>query len=267
MGGLKVHQNGHQLMRFLMHSDQGQLHPAEADAWCQGAPLTAERERGLPSADLQLHAGWITAELSAAEPTLTLVASTESDPPLDGEHTLAIRRAYDDALLDNWRRAQPQLAARAPDWVQQLVLAAEAFVVRRGTGHSLLAGYPWFGDWGRDTMISLSGLTLATGRPAIGARILRTYAQHLSGGMLPNRFPEGGSPLGEHDFNTVDATLWFVEALRRQHQATGDTDLVRDLLPALRDILAAHCEGTRHGIRRDPVDGLPRLLKMEVKAH
>ena len=258
MGGLEVHQDAHQLMRFVVRCDRGQVHPTDADAWCTGEPLTAERERGLPSEDLQLHAGWITAELSATQPTLTLVARTESDPPLDGERSLAIRRAHDDDLLADWRRAQPRLEAGAPDWVRQLVLAADAFVVRRATGHSLLAGYPWFGDWGRDTMISLSGLTLATGRPAIGARILQTYAQHLSAGMLPNRFPEGGQPLGEHDFNTVDATLWFVEALRRQYEATGDVALVRELLPALREIRDAHCEGTRHGIRRDPADGLLR---------
>ena len=254
--GLEVHQSAQQMMRFVVRCDRGQVHPPDADVWCRGEPLAVERERGLPSEDLHRHAGWITAELSAAQPTLTLVASTESDPALDGERSLAMRRAHDDALLDGWQRAHPHLAARAPDWVRQLVLASDAFVVRRGDGHSLLAGYPWFGDWGRDTMISLSGLTLATGRPAIGARILRTYAQHLSAGMLPNRFPEGGEPLCEHDYNTVDATLWFVEALRRQHQDTGDTALIRELLPALRGILEAHCEGTRHGIRRDPADGL-----------
>lgn len=254
--GLAMQADGSPTTAWLVRSDRGTADAAGANDWCSGEPLAAEQDRGLPSHDLQLHAGWFTAELSSAEPTLTLVASAESDPCLDGERSLAVRQAHDNTLLADWQRSQPRLNAQAPQWVRQLVLAADAFVVRRGEGHSLLAGYPWFGDWGRDTMISLSGLTLSTGRPAIGARILRTYAQHLNRGMLPNRFPEGGEPLGEHDFNTVDATLWFVEAVRRQHQATGDTALLRELLPALRGILRAHCDGTRHGIRRDPTDGL-----------
>ncbi|MFM7652672.1 MAG: amylo-alpha-1,6-glucosidase [Vulcanococcus sp.] len=255
---LETHPMPHRLMQFVVLSDRAEVTTAHSPIWCHGAPLGAEQERGLPSEDLQLQACWITAELSEAQPTLTLVASTQSDPPLDGEANLAVRRAYDDALLSTWQKAHPPSAERAPAWVRQLVLAADAFVVQRGEGQSLLAGYPWFGDWGRDTMISLSGLTLATGRPAIGAQILRTYARHLQAGLLPNRFPEGPEPLGEHDFNTVDATLWFVEALRRQHEATGDTDLIRALLPTLREILEAHCAGTRHGIRRDPSDGLLR---------
>ena len=243
-------------LQFVVLTDRGRVQAGSEAIWCSGEALAAERERGLPSEDLHCQAGWITAELSEAQPTLTLVASTQSDPPLDGEANLAVRRAHDDGLLADWQRAQPQRALQAPAWVRQLVLAADAFVVQRGEGTSLLAGYPWFGDWGRDTMISLSGLSLATGRPALGAQILRTYARHLSRGMLPNRFPEAAAPLGEQDFNTVDATLWFVEALRRQVAATADTALVRELLPALRDILEAHCAGTRHGIRRDPRDGL-----------
>ena len=241
---------------FLVLSDRGHTELAAPHDWLCGIPLAAEAERGLPDTTDHLRACRITVELSAAAPTFTLVASTEADPPLDGERSLQERRSHDAALLAQWQAAQPQLAAAAPTWVRQLVLAADQFVAARGEGHTLLAGYPWFGDWGRDTMISLSGLTLATGRPAIAARILRTYARHLSDGMLPNRFPEGGEPLGEHDYNTVDATLWYVEALRRHHQATGDTALIRELFPRLRQIVEAHCRGTRHGIRRDPADGL-----------
>jgi predicted glycogen debranching enzyme len=107
-------------------------------------------------------------------------------------------------------------------------------------------------------MISLPGLTLVTGRPAIAAQILRTYGQYVSEGMLPNRFPEGKETLGDDDYNTVDATLWYVEALRQYHQATGDGALIRELFPKLQEIVEAHCCGTRHGIRRDPADGLLR---------
>ncbi|WP_411871196.1 amylo-alpha-1,6-glucosidase [Vulcanococcus limneticus] len=246
---------------FVVLSDRGRTELATPGDWGEVA-LSAERERGLPSHDRPLRACRITVALSSEAPTFTLVASTEAAPPLDGERSLQERRRHDDALLQQWQAAQPHLADRASAWVRQLVLAADQFVVARTgagegeAGQTLLAGYPWFGDWGRDTMISLSGLTLATGRPAIAARILRTYAAHLSAGMLPNRFPEGGEPLGEHDYNTVDATLWYVEALRRYHEATGDTALIRELFPHLRQIVEAHCRGTRHGIRRDPVDGL-----------
>ncbi|MEB3200701.1 MAG: amylo-alpha-1,6-glucosidase [Synechococcaceae cyanobacterium] len=252
---------------LLLLSDRGLAAAAPPCDWLCGLELSAERDRGLPDRDDLLRAGRITAELSPLSPTLTVVCSTEADPPLDGEWCLQERRRHEHSLLRQWQRAQPGLAAQAPAWVRSLVLAADQFVVARGggggpDGHSdgdgrtLLAGYPWFGDWGRDTMISLAGLTLATGRSAIAARILRTAVRHLSAGMLPNRFPDGGEPLGEHDYNTVDATLWLFEALREYLQATGDLELIRALLPQLRGIIAAHCRGTRHGIRRDPVDGL-----------
>ena len=228
---------------------------------------------------------------------LTLVASSEADPCLDGAGSLEQRRRHEAALLTTWQAAQPDLAPLAPAWVRQLVLAADSFLVAREdgvaeaanqreiqsdaspgsqprpgvtasappepgaertsrSGHTILAGYPWFGDWGRDTMISLAGLTLATGRHAIAAGILRTWARHLSRGLLPNRFPEGSAALGDLDYNSVDATLWYVEALLRYLQASGDLALIHELLPALAAIITAHLEGTRHGIRRNPADGL-----------
>ncbi|MFN9644157.1 MAG: amylo-alpha-1,6-glucosidase [Cyanobacteriota bacterium] len=274
---------------FRVLSDRGGSQVAGPGEWCAGFALTAEEERGLPSQAFHLRAARITAWLRPEQPTLTLVASTEADPELDGERALRERRAHDAALLEQWRAAQPQLTELAPPWVEQLVLAADQFVVARAlgglatgnetwpegngqeiaatamvegdtaaVGRTVLAGYPWFGDWGRDTMISLPGLTLVTGRPAIARQILRTYAGFIRQGMLPNRFPDGGETLGEADYNTVDATLWYVEALRHYHQATGDTGLIRELLPMLREIVEAHCQGTRHGIQRDPADGLLR---------
>jgi predicted glycogen debranching enzyme len=241
---------------FAVRSDRGHTELAEPGDWCCGLALSAERERGLPASTDHLRACRITVELDEAAPSLTVVASTEAEPLLDGERSLTERRAQDSALLEQWRSAWPEIAATAPAWVRQLVLAADQFVVARGEGASLLAGYPWFSDWGRDTMISLAGLTLATGRFAIAARILRTYAGHVSAGMLPNRFPDDGTPLGEHDFNTADATLWFFETLGAYHRASGDTALVAELLPTLKGIIEAHCRGTRHGIHRDPADGL-----------
>lgn len=151
-----------------------------------------------------------------------------------------------------------------PGWIRQLSLAADQFLVRRATaganGVTLLAGYPWFGDWGRDTMIALPGIALA-GRSreqaAAGpaATILRSWARHLRDGLLPNRFPEAGD---DAEYNTADATLWFFQALHACWQATGDDALLRELWPVLTDSIACHLRGTRHGIGVDPADGLLR---------
>src|SRR5260221_10059612 len=110
-----------------------------------------------------------------------------------------------------------------PSWVRQLTLAADQFLVARGNrgdpaaGTTVIAGYPWFGDWGRDTMIALPGLALATGRHAEAASILRTFAAHLSQGMLPNRFPDGNEA---PEYNTVDATLWYFHAIAEDRKST-----------------------------------------------
>ena len=120
-------------------------------------------------------------------------------------------------------------------------------------GDSVIAGYPWFGDWGRDTMIALPGLTLSTGRPEVAKSILRTYASFVDRGMLPNRFPEAGEVA---KYNTVDATLWYFEAARQYVNATRDEELVEELFPTLADIVHWHVQGTRYNIHVDPSDGL-----------
>jgi predicted glycogen debranching enzyme len=134
-----------------------------------------------------------------------------------------------------------------------LASAADQFLVAREGGMSVIAGYHWFADWGRDTMIALPGLTLATGRPDIARQILLEFARHVDQGMLPNRFPDRGETA---EYNTVDATLWFFEAVRALGEATGDYDWIRESLYAvLADIVEWHLRGTRHGIRADK-DGL-----------
>jgi predicted glycogen debranching enzyme len=174
------------------------------------------------------------------------------------EAAWARRVAHESGVRARWRAAQP--AGAAEGWAERLALAADQFVVRRPTaedpdGASVIAGYPWFGDWGRDTMIALDGLTLATGRPEVAARILRTFARHVDRGMLPNRFPDQGET---PEYNTVDATLWYVEAIRAYHAATSDDGLLKELLPALASIVQWHLDGTRYGIAVDPADGLLR---------
>jgi predicted glycogen debranching enzyme len=117
----------------------------------------------------------------------------------------------------------------------------------------VIAGYPWFSDWGRDTMIALPGLALATGRYEIAASILRTFAGFVGDGMLPNRFPDGGE---EPEYNTVDATLWYFVAVDEYLRRTQDGALRRDLYPVLKDIVAWHKRGTRYGIKVDEDDAL-----------
>ncbi|NIP32969.1 glycogen debranching protein, partial [Candidatus Saccharibacteria bacterium] len=133
-------------------------------------------------------------------------------------------------------------------YISLLRHAAEQFIVRRATkddpeGRSIIAGYHWFTDWGRDTMISLPGLTLATGKVKLAEKILRTYAQYVDRGMIPNRFPD----LGETpEYNTVDATLWFFIAIDKYIQKSGDLKLLQDLYPVLESIIDWHIRGTRY---------------------
>jgi predicted glycogen debranching enzyme len=145
--------------------------------------------------------------------------------------------------------------------VNHLALTADQFIVNRPlpddpSGKTIIAGYHWFSDWGRDTMISLPGLTISTGRPEIARSILRTFARYVNRGMLPNRFPDDGAPPGDGEYNTVDATLWYFEAIRAYHAATGDDPLLNELFPVLAEIIDWHCRGTRYNIHLDPNDGL-----------
>lgn len=225
-------------------------------AWHVGFDLVAERERGLDAQDDHLSAGIFRATLQPGA-VVTLVLSSEATPSIDGDAAWQRRRQHEEALLSDWRRVAPA-ARQAPAWVDQLVLAADQFIVRRPLrddpdGMSVIAGYHWFGDWGRDTMISLPGLLVTTGRFAAARRILTTFARFVDRGMLPNRFPDAAEL---PDYNTVDATLWYFEAIRSYHTATGDDDLVRELFPILEEIIRWHRGGTRYGIKADPGDGL-----------
>jgi predicted glycogen debranching enzyme len=148
-----------------------------------------------------------------------------------------------------------------------MVLAADQFLIRpagrveeaaraRAAGdevRTVIAGYHWFTDWGRDTMISLPGLTLATGRHTEAGYILRTFAHYVRDGLIPNLFPEGKN---EGLYHTADATLWFFQATAAYLAATDDRDTLRRLLPKFLNILEHHLKGTRFGIHVDPADGL-----------
>ena len=216
-----------------------------------------EAERGLDADEDLWRPGVFTAELRPGESvTFTVSAEAEASQP-----QLARELERQQALLYS-------LPPSAPLWVRRLVLAADQFIVARESagatnvsdasgdgrrGLSVIAGYPWFGDWGRDTMIALPGLAIATGRLGEAASILRTFAQHLSQGMLPNRFPDDGEA---PEYNTVDATLWYFHAIAEYQAASNDLGLVRELYPSLCEIIEWHQRGTRYGIKVDPVDGL-----------
>lgn len=225
--------------------------------WYYGFDLAAERERGLSDRDDHLHAATLQANLEVGE-TLTLVASTEPHPSLQGETALKLRRTHDHKLIGLWKSNRSVEPREQPEFPCRLTLAADQFIVNRAShddpgGKTIIAGYPWFSDWGRDTMISLPGLTLSTGRPEIARSILRTYAHHVNQGMIPNRFPDVGEI---PEYNTVDATLWYFNALRMYYDATEDDDLIYELFPVLADIIDWHCRGTRFNIHLDSADGL-----------
>ncbi|MEA3510078.1 MAG: amylo-alpha-1,6-glucosidase [Actinomycetota bacterium] len=217
--------------------------------WYREYYLSVEAFRGLDTLDDNLYAAHAEANLEPGE-SVTLVLSTKTAARLDGVAALAVRERHEAGLIDT-------ALVNGDDRLERLVLAADQLIVNRSSdgeaGSTVIAGYHWFGDWGRDTMIALPGLTLATGRHDEARQILRTFARHVDRGMLPNRFPDDGD---RPEYNTIDATLWFFEAIRAFHADTGDANLVAELFPVLADIVAWHREGTRYSIRVDQADGL-----------
>src|SRR5258708_35105508 len=192
--------------------------------WYRDCFFQAERERGLDDHEDHLLAAQFRATIELGKP-ITLVFTTDENTLLDGDSALSEQLAHDSGLLVTFAgHPSPSKTNSDPAWFQQLVLAADQFVVKRSipgepNGHSVIAGYHWFGDWGRDTMIALPGLTLATGHPEIARQILFAFSQFVHAGMLPNNFPDAG---GKPEYNTMDAALWYFEAVRQYVQATSD---------------------------------------------
>ena len=256
--------------------------------WYQHYFLTQEKYRGLPHLDDHFHCATLRTALAPGE-TFTIVCSTEPFPNLDETTAFEERQQHEKSLLT--RAFSQSSNARENRWVelnspvnksdrdtsyvpgssdttensntlsptphlQQLILAADQFIATRATGKTIIAGYPWFGDWGRDTMIALPGLTLTTGRPEIARPILLTFAKYLSQGMLPNAFPEEDTENNPPGYNTVDAILWYFEAVRAYIAATDDNTLLEELFPALESVIDWHLRGTRYNIHLDETDGL-----------
>ena len=225
--------------------------------WHRDCFLPLARYRGLDDHEDHLLAAVFSTEL-ALNQSVTLVLTTNADAQLDGSHAWEEHAEHERKLFAKWAIHDVQAASSAPDWIQQLILAADQFIVKRSLqkeadGRSIIAGYHWFGDWGRDAMIALPGLTLTTGRADIARKILLVFARYVDGGMLPNDFPDAG---GRPEYNTVDAALWYFEAVRQYFAATQDTATLVKLFPVLEEMIKAHLNGTRYQIHVDETDGL-----------
>ncbi len=229
---------------------QGQFTPTPS--WYWNFWHREEAERGLDASEDLFFPGSFSAELAVHSP-MFLIATAERAAPAAGSEV--VKAIHNDSKILSAR-----LPKSAPTWIRSLARASDQFIVRRGdagaAGASIIAGYPWFADWGRDTMISLPGLATVLGRYDIAANILKTYASFVDGGMLPNRFPDGGET---PEYNTADATLWMFHALEDYLQAKPNPELLGHLFPTLVSIIHAHVDGTRYGIRVDAEDGLLRV--------
>jgi predicted glycogen debranching enzyme len=243
-----------------LSTDGGEFHIAPDYHW--NLFHREEAERGLDSLEDLYSPGFF--ELRLEPGSIASIIATIEPQPESAAQALAQLRDHEATLTG-------AAGGSGADWIDRLVLSADQFIVsRRRTagqgalahGATVIAGYPWFGDWGRDTMIALPGLTLATGRAAICAQILRTFAQYLDRGLVPNRFADDGVAPA---YNTADATLWFLVALENYLRATDDLQFARELWPMLLDIIDWHQRGTRFGIAMDPNDGLLRAGELGVQ--
>jgi predicted glycogen debranching enzyme len=212
--------------------------------WYRNFEFEAERERGLDFLEDLFAPMCLKFDLSARDQA-SIIASTEARDVRDADRHRRSEIERREAIIAS--------APNEDKLVRALFAAADQYIVARADCKTIIAGYHWFGDWGRDTMISLPGLTLATGKAGVAKSILREFALHIDRGMLPNRFPDAGEP---PEYNTVDAALWYFEAVRALLDYTGDYEFVRaHLYAALVDIIDWHVRGTRFGIHVD-TDGL-----------
>jgi predicted glycogen debranching enzyme len=248
-------------LRMLLVGDRAALTLDEKGI--SAVPYKMEEIRGYQWTGSLWSPGYFRADAQAGQ-RVSLIASAEP-----WETVVAL--SPDDAEYAERERRRKLIAlASVPDqdpFAGELVLAADQFIIKpagrveeaaraKAAGddvRTVIAGYHWFTDWGRDTMISLEGLTLATHRYREAGYILRTFAHYVRDGLIPNMFPDGQR---EGLYHTADATLWFFHAIERYTVATGDDETLRKLLPVLADIIRHHLRGTHFGIHIDPGDGL-----------
>ena len=212
--------------------------------WYRHIQFPIEQERGLDAEEDWWSPGEFTFDLESGS-TRTLTLTSETIDRLDAVALAKHEKSRRDTAL--------QAAPTADSLAGVLWRATGVYLSERGTQHTVIAGYPWFTDWGRDTFISLPGLCLVTGRLDVAWKVIASFAAHVSEGMVPNRFPDVGE---QPEYNTIDASLWFVHAIDRYLAASQDAARVRETAwPAVKQILDGYRRGTRYGIRMDE-DGL-----------
>lgn len=226
--------------------------------WFYNFNYAVEKYRGQDFTEDLFNHGTFTIELNEGD-TLGIIISTENPANKNAFDFFEKEKArklqlieFDNSTIKQFDNGTIQLINLSI--VQQLTLAADQFIVKRGEElKTVIAGYHWFTDWGRDTMISLPGLCLTTGRFDDAKKILEAFAKSVSMGMLPNRFQDNNEP---PEYNNVDGTLWYFIAVYKYLQHTNDTTFILEtILPVLKDIVDWHFKGTRYNIHIDE-DGL-----------
>ena len=212
--------------------------------WYRHIQFPVEQQRGLDAEEDWWSPGEFTFDLESGS-TTTLALTSETIDRLD---VVALVK-YEKSRREAVRQAAPVSDSLA----RELWCAADMYLSVRGAQYTVIAGYPWFTDWGRDTFISFPGLCLVTGRLDVAWQVIASFAEHVSEGMVPNRFPDVGE---QPEYNTIDASLWFIHAIDRYLAASRDEARVRETAwPSVKQILDGYRRGTRYGIKMDE-DGL-----------
>ncbi len=212
----------------------------ESREWYKSIEYIREIERGLDFRE-DVYSIFNIETVLAAGQSVYLMFSTENN-----------------MVYQNPEKIKQDILLNSHDYSSELLLdlvsTGNQFIVKRAStdSYSLIAGYHWFTDWGRDTMIAMRGLTIETGRQEISKSILKTFIQHLDQGMLPNRFPDHGESV---EYNTIDATLWLFVTLHEYYQKFNDPEFIKECLPALKEIIQWHVQGTRYQIKVHEVLG------------
>jgi predicted glycogen debranching enzyme len=248
---------GAQPYRILCAGAEVEIQPQ----WHWGFRHREETARGLDDLEDLLRPARFELQLAPGDSCAVTLTSELQEPP-GAPAALAAECERQRDLVTRFRRGRRRAPTRGEMLpLDRLALAADQFVVERRDplgqplGKTVIAGYPWFSDWGRDTMIALPGLTLATGRRDLAVSVLRTFARFIDQGMVPNRFPDGGET---PEYNTADASLWFFVATHEYLRHSDDRAFADEIYPTLKEILSWHVRGTRFGIQMDESDALLR---------
>lgn len=227
--------------------------------WYKCMIYPAERQRGLDFTEDHLSPGYFECTLSPGQPVVLWAGPVSKQ---DGVRISRLLDGRDQMELEEWcqglavhagrlrkteaaRRARIQASAGGNQVLASLYLAADQFVVKSKPGTSIIAGYHWFGEWGRDTFISMPGLLFAAGRYAEAREVFMRYAGEIRDGLVPNCFVEGHGAA----YNSVDASLWFIDALGKYEAASADWEFVKQMLPRVGQIVDSYIRGTRNGIK------------------